>query len=189
MMATMTSSSIEGVLAHKKCIALPIISPYSIYSLDEWMAVEKEKEKRKDRYILRVANRSLSPLRAGIIQSKDRKRYVCTCFHSVRFLFYLVFHFFSGFYFHSIPTNSGYLIFIMPKYIISCWGYTKMRWINFGGLVWGFEKEPNIFYSFELVWRDRKSFIRSFVHSTTLGSICSLASSSLSPPPPSSSSL
>lgn len=105
MMATMTSSSIEGVLAHKKCIALPIISPYSIYSLNEWMAVEKEK--RKDRYILRVANRSLSPLRAGIIQSKDRKRYVCTCFHSVRFLFYLVFHFFSGFYFHSIPTNSG----------------------------------------------------------------------------------
>lgn len=88
MMATMTSSSIEGVLAHKKCIALPIISPYSIYSLDEWMAVEKEKEKRKDRYILRVANRSLSPLLSGIIQSRGQKE-ICVYVFSLRSLFIL----------------------------------------------------------------------------------------------------
>lgn len=137
MMATMTTNSSEGVLHIKNALRFPL---YHIQYL--WRDVPRGCE----------LNRFLVHLYRCECSSPASQHWLfragCgTCFNS--FGSYIILFVFGFFHFVRYELD---LIFIMPRYIIS-WEYTpKMRWINFGGfeerLVWGFEKEPNIFYSF-----------------------------------------
>lgn len=156
MMPTVTSSSGEGVLYMKNVLRFPL---YRIQSrhFKGWKPFTRFS-----------VSQSLSLSLALYIYIFYRFALVYV-FSILRFGSLLFFYFFSyffpyclsGFYFTLFLRSRSNIYNAQIHYKLR---YTKMRWISFAELVWGFEKEPNIFYSFELVWRAHSLPPIQFVH-------------------------